>query len=258
MPYVRVGDESLYFAERKLAESAYPPLVLVHGAGGSHLDWPPDLRRLPGARVLALDLPGHGKSNGPGLNDTRAYAEAMMPALDALELDRVVIVGHSMGGAIAQQAALCWPECVGGLVLIGTGSKLPVAPDLPDRIVNDRELTLDWIVDGSWGDGGTPALKRRNSERLLAVPPAALSADYLACQRFDVRELLGRITVPTLILVGSKDRMAPPKFSVTLAVRISGSQLVQIEGAGHMLPLERPVAVAEAISKWLAEQTWEN
>lgn len=256
MPHVRVGDENVYIAERKLDGSAYPPLVLVHGAGGSHLDWPPELRRLPGVRVLALDLPGHGKSSGAGLEDTLAYAEVVIGVLGALGLGHAVMVGHSMGGAVAQHAAIQWPERVAGLVLIGTGSKLPVAPDLPDRVVTDRESTLDWIVGGSWGDGGTPELKRRNHERLEAVPPAVLRADYLACQRFDVREQLGRIAVPTLILVGSKDRMAPPKFSVTLAERICSSTLVQIEGAGHMLPLEQAGAVAGAIEKWLAEQTW--
>ncbi|WP_162909965.1 alpha/beta fold hydrolase [Aggregatilinea lenta] len=256
MPVVQVGDERLYVAARKLAESAYPPLVLIHGAGGSHLDWPPELRRLAGVRVLALDLPGHGKSSGAGRADTQVYAAAVAGLLETLDLPPAVLVGHSMGGGVAQEIAIYWPERVAGLVLISTGSKLPVAPDLPDRVINNRESTLDQIVAGSWGDGATPALTARNRENLLAVPPAVLSADYAACQRFDVRAALGRIAAPTLILVGSKDRMVPPKFSVTLAERIADSTLVQIEGAGHMLPLEQPGEVASAIEMWLAERTW--
>ncbi|HML20417.1 MAG TPA: alpha/beta hydrolase [Aggregatilinea sp.] len=256
MPHVSVGTETLYVAERKLDGSAYPPLVLVHGAGGSHLDWPASLRRLPGARIVAVDLPGHGKSSGSGCEDTQAYAEAVSGLFDALGIARAIVAGHSMGGGIAQQIALNWPEHVAGLVLIGTGSKLPVAPDLPERVVSDRDATLPWIVDGSWSAGALPAWKQRNLDNLQAVRPDVLRADYLACQRFDVREQLGRIAAPTLILVGSEDRMVPPKFSATLAGRIPNSTLVQIDGAGHMLPLEQAEAVADVVEEWLAEQTW--
>lgn len=256
MPVIRVGGEGVYVAERKFEGGRYPPVVLVHGAGGSHLDWPAELRRLPGARVIALDLPGHGKSSGAGCDDTRAYAEAVIGLMDALGVVRAVVAGHSMGGAVALQMALGWPERVAGLVLLGTGSKLPVAPGLPERAVSETEATIEWIVARSWGTDASEDMRRRNRERLMATAPDVLRRDFLACQAFDVRGQLGQIAAPSLILYANADQMVAPKFSLTLADRIRESRLVEVSGAGHMFPLERAGQVAEAIAAWLAERTW--
>lgn len=244
---------NLYFAEQKAPAAPYPPLVLVHGAGGSHFDWPPELRRLPDTRVIALDLPGHGKSAGPGRSDTRAYAEDVCHLLNALAIDRAIIAGHSMGGAIAQQIAWGWPDRVAGLVLIGTGSKLPVDPTLPRRIVDEPQQTIDWIMEWAWSNASPADLKALGRQRLAAVPTAILRDDYLACQAFDMRDQLDQIAAPTLVQGATGDRMVPLKFSITLGERIPRARLVVIEEAGHMFPLEKPAQVARAILDWLPE-----
>ena len=131
MPAINLPDGTLYYAQSHPDATAFPPLVLVHGAGGSRLDWAPELRRLPDARVIALDLPGHGKSTAPGRNTLDAYARDVAALLDALALDRAVIVGHSMGGGVAQLLALDWPERIAGLVLLGTGASCRSIPRCP-------------------------------------------------------------------------------------------------------------------------------
>src|SRR4030065_234274 len=110
-----------------------PPLVFIHGAGGTHLHWPPQVRRLHGQRVFALDLPGHGKSSGVGSQNIADYAKAAVDFLDAARLNAAVFVGHSMGSAIALTLALDFPKRVLGLGLVGSGARLRVAREILDN-----------------------------------------------------------------------------------------------------------------------------
>ena len=108
MPYATVNDRRLFYAASQTPDA--PTLVLIHGAGGNHLHWPPELRRLPGATVYALDLPGRGRSDGPGHNAVPDYAKVLIGFLDAVQADRAMLMGHSMGGAIAIRGAARIPE----------------------------------------------------------------------------------------------------------------------------------------------------
>lgn len=256
MPVVDLPDGSLYYVQKRAPRSPFPPVVLIHGAGGTHLDWPLELRRLPDAHILALDLPGHGRSSGPAHDDMLAYAGDVCRFLDAVGISRAIIVGHSMGGAIAQHIGIHMPDRVAGLVLLGTGSKLPVDPTLPQRIVNEPETTVNWITASAWSAGAAQTMKDLGRQQLLAAAPETLQADYRACQKFDVRDQIDQIRAPTLVIGAADDRMVPLKFSQTLHERIPNTMLVIIEDAGHMFPLERPAAVADAISHWIRMQDW--
>jgi pimeloyl-ACP methyl ester carboxylesterase len=119
MPYVKINDERLYYSDWDGdAQDERPPLVLVHGAGGTHLHWPPQLRRLRDTDVYGLDLPGHGHSRGQGQDSIAAYRELILAWAEALSLRRFVLVGHSMGGAIGQEFALHYADRLAGLVLV--------------------------------------------------------------------------------------------------------------------------------------------
>lgn len=209
---------------------------------------------MAGLHVIALDLPGHGRSAGSGYADTLGYARDVGAFLDALSITRAIVVGHSMGGAIAQQIALQMPERVAGLVLLGTGSKLPVDPSLPQRITEETASAIDWIVDWAWSDHAPDELKQLSRERLLNTPVAVLRNDYIACQTFDTREQVQNIQAPTLVISAAGDRMVKPKFSITLSEKIPEAAFVSIENAGHMFPLEKPHEVARIIHAWLQER----
>lgn len=259
MPSVAAGHGVIHYSDfsgQAQGAQRWPPLLLVHGAGGSRLDWPAELRRLPGARVLTLDLPGHGRSTGPGRATIEGYAQDVRLFLDCLGLERAILAGHSMGGAIVQQVALSTPDRVSGLVLIATGSKLPVDPALPQRILDAPDATLDWIIANAWGPQITDDQRALARQRMAQTPPAVLRDDYLACQSFDVRDRLHQITAPALIVGAADDRMVRVSFSETLAERIPHATLVVIQGAGHMVPLERPAEVARAITEWLEAEQW--
>jgi pimeloyl-ACP methyl ester carboxylesterase len=259
MPSVAVGQGLVHysdFSSRARDAARWPPLLLIHGAGGSRLDWPAELRRLPRARVLTLDLPGHGRSTGPGRTDIGSYAQDVREFVNGLRLQRVVLVGHSMGGAVAQQVALSDPDLVAGLVLIATDSKLPVDPFLPQRILDEPDETIEWTIANAWGPqvpDDLPALARR---RLAQMPLSVLRGDYLACQGFDVRDRLDEISAPTLVVGAAEDRMVRVSFSVTLAERMPRATLTVIKGARHMAPLEQPAEVAGAVTEWLEAGKW--
>ena len=130
MPVYLVNGEPVFASRHRSNRVDAVPLVLIHGAGGSHLHWGVAVRTLPEGDVYALDLPGHGRSAGSGRTTVAQYASWVIRLLDALGIERAVMAGHSMGGAIAQTAALEFPEGVRGLVLVGTGSRLRVVPSI--------------------------------------------------------------------------------------------------------------------------------
>jgi len=251
MPYVTIVGERAFYALYQGDVRGKRNLLLVHGAGGSHLDWPAPLRRLSGANVYDLDLPGHGRSEGTGRSSIAAYRDFLLAFSDALGLERAVVVGHSMGGAIALDFALHYPDRLSGLILVGSGARLRVAPAILTGILSDFEATVDLVCDYAFGPGITEQLKRLGRQRLLKTPPEVLHGDYAACDAFDVMERLGEIRCPTLVIGGTADRLTPPKYSIYLRDHIPGAELVLVDAAGHMVMLEKPEVVSRAISKFI-------
>lgn len=252
MPYVEVDGERLFYAESSPVLSTRLTTVLVHGAGENHLIWPASLRRMNSVTVYALDLPGHGKSGGHGRDSVADYAAVLLGFLDALSVKRAVIAGHSMGGAIAQQFALSYPDRVAGLVLVATGAKLRVALAILDGMLKDFEETIDFVTRYAWGPQAPEQLVRLGRTQLAEATPEVAAKDYAACNVFDVMDRLEQITAPTLVIGGTDDQMTPPKYAAFLADRIPGARLAMIEGAGHMVMLEQPELVARHAQEFLA------
>lgn len=251
MPLTETATATFYFADHLSENSPYPPIVLVHGAGGSHLDWPGELRRLPAANLISIDLPGHGKSPGPGRNKVADYAADIVALLDALQWPKAIITGHSMGGAIAQTMALDHADRVAGIILVGTGAKLGVHPDILTKTIPDLEWVANLFKDWMWGEGVPDEIRELGYERLMATDEVVTQGDYVACNNFDIRSRMAEINVPTLVVGGTADQMTPHKFSVYLRDNIANAQLVTVEGGGHMMALEQPDVVVGGIQEWL-------
>ncbi len=250
---------NLYYSLHCERDTEAPPLVLVHGAGGTHLYWPPEIRRLRGYCVYALDLPGHGKSSTiDGQQSIEEYARYLVTWLESVHLGRAVFVGHSMGSAIALELALHHPEYVVGLGLIGAGARLRVVPELLNYVADQTTYykAADLLISGSFS-ADTPAhLVDLAAKRLVETRQSVLYGDLAACNRFDVMDQLGAIKQPTLVVCGAEDQMTPLRYAQFLANAIPQALLEVIPGAGHMAMLEQPVRVAECLLSFLKDLSY--
>ena len=249
-------SDNLYYSLHCERDTETPPLVLIHGAGGTHLYWPPEIRRLRGYCVYALDLPGHGKSSTiDGQQSVGEYARHILHWLEALEVRRAVLVGHSMGGAIALALALHHPEHVVGLGLIGTGARLRVQPDLLS-FITDQTMFLkatDLLISCSFSTNAPSRLVELASKRLVETRQSVLYGDLVACNRFDVMDQLASVKQPTLVVCGAEDQMTPVRYAQFLASSIPDARLSIIPGAGHMAMLEQPDLVSNSLLSFLQE-----
>jgi pimeloyl-ACP methyl ester carboxylesterase len=245
LAYLPIGPGRIYYSGNGEADGM--PVVFIHGAGGSRLNWGRQLGALASLlRVLALDLPGHGRSGGAALTTIGAYAEVVAEALGHLGAP-AVLVGHSMGGGVAMQVALQCPDLAAALVLLGTGSRLRVAPTLLTGLQADVQGAVKAITGMAFAPATASATRRRGEDALLAAGAATLLADFRACDSFDVLARLGEIHVPCLVMCGAEDRLTPVKYSESLAKGIPGARLEVIPSAGHMAMLEQPAAVSRFI-----------
>ncbi len=230
------------------------PVILIHGAGGNHLYWPAEIRRLAGYQVIALDLPGHGKSGGRGQQSIRAYAEQIMQWAQALHLPRAVVVGHSMGGAIALELGLKYPEQVLGLCLVGTSARLRVSPQILEESAHTTtyQRAIETIIEWSFSPSSPQRLKELAAQRMVETRQTVLNGDFLACQGFDVSERLAEIQLPALVICGEQDKMTPVRHVQFLADHLPQGRLEIVPGAGHMVMLEQPLLVAALLREFLS------
>jgi pimeloyl-ACP methyl ester carboxylesterase len=164
-----------------------------------------------------------------------------------------VIVGISMGSAIALTLALKYPKKVLGLGLLGSGAKLLVAPAILETAgnVNTFESAVDMINENCFSANTPQSLLELSKRQMMEIRPPVLQGDFLACNVFDVVGQLENIILPTLIICGAEDKMTPVKFSELLHARIVNSQLHIVDHTGHMVMLEQPDFVAELLKKFI-------
>lgn len=235
-----------------------PAVVLVHGAGMDHTVWALQSRYFAhrGRAVLAVDLPGHGASEGPPLDSPPAIADWLARFIQAAGLEQSAFVGHSMGALAALECAARHSEKVRGLALLGAAARMPVHPDLLSAAEANDSRAAAMIV--GWGHGarahlgGHPApgiWQTGAGYRLLErAPPGVLHTDLVACNAYDGGvEAAGRVRCPALVVVGVEDRMTPAKAGRELASAIADARVIELARAGHMMMTEQPRETLEAL-----------
>ena len=237
-------------------DAAQPTVLFIHGAGMDHTVWALQTRYFAhhGRSVLAVDLPGHGRSGGGLMHSITDLAAWIVRVLDAAAVQSVALVGHSMGALIALEVAAT--ARVRSLALLGVAERMPVHPDLQAAADGNRrlapELVSSWGYGRSGHVGGNPVpglwMMGGSLQLLEHAPAGALAADLAACNAYDgALAAAARVTCPTLLLLGALDRMTPPIKAKPLAAAMERARTVVLPAAGHMLMSERPDAVIDAL-----------
>lgn len=241
---------------------ALPLLVFIHGAGMDRTLWQLQTRYFAnhGWSVLAVDLPGHGGSDGPPPDSIAGYADWVAELIPAAGFPAASIVGHSMGSFIGLHLAAHCPQRVDRLALLGTAAAMPVHPDLlaaadtGDPLAS--ELITHWSLARRSQLGGhqTPGLwMTGESLRLLEhVAPGVLANDLWACNTYvEAIEAAAKITCPTLLLLGELDIMTRPAAARPLAAALPDVTTVILPDAGHLMMIEQPDPVIDILAGFL-------
>lgn len=237
-------------------------IVFIHGAGDSSAVWSRQTSHYAGKhRVLAIDLPGHGARLAENGNDRHeANAEEVCRLMDLVGMAKAVVAGHSMGGGVALTLALNHPERVSALVLVATGARLKMRPDFIESAAKtaaefgNRKPGHTHIIPAAQmvhPDIPTPVVQAL--EAMIGDASAqATYGDFQANNNFDVMARLPQIKVPTLVIGGAADKMAPEKFCRFLAEGIAGARLEMLSPCGHYPQVEQKQAFNHALDTFLS------
>jgi len=254
MKFIDVSGRKFYYKDvQPVNNEPLTTLLLIHGAGGSHKTWRYQIEGLSDQfRVIAVDLPGHGLSEKTDQTTIQDHATLIFQLMESLQLENVVLGGHSMGGAITLEVALKDPGRLRAMLLVGTGARLRVLPPIFSMIQQDFETAIQQMAGFMFGPGVSTDLLEEERNLMTVNSADVLLADFSTCDSFDVMDKTGSITVPTLILCGKQDNLTPPKYSEFLSKNINNSELCLIDNCGHMPMLEQVTEFNRCVSSFLA------
>ena len=254
---MKLGEAFAYTANHEI-DPAKRTVVFIHGAGLDHSWFGLQSRYFGyhGYNVLALDLPGHGKSAGPALTTVPAMTDWVVELLDNLRIAKASFVGHSMGTLISLDCAARHPSRVERIALIATAAPMKVGEAFLDAAKRNSYDAFDMSTiwghapqvplganpnPGMWMYGDTQA-------RLERLAPGVLHADLKACNDY---QFAGEVKCPVLFILGRRDVMTPPRAAKGLQEKIPGAKTVVIDFSGHSLMAEAPDATLDALIEFL-------
>jgi pimeloyl-ACP methyl ester carboxylesterase len=255
------GKQAYCYTGGKRFDPALPTIVFIHGAQNDHSVWALQSRYFAhhGFGVLALDLPGHGRSSAPALTSVEAMADWLLALLTAAGVERALLAGHSMGSLVALEASHRAPARVAALALLGTTFPMKVADALLETARTNEQQAIDMVNiwshssiaqkpscpgPGSWVMGGARRLMQRMSQ---LNPEQLFYTDFAACNAYANGQAAAQAAgCPTLFVFGTKDIMTPPRSTKLLTGAIAHGKVVSVD-AGHAMMAEQPDAVLDAL-----------
>ncbi len=254
-----VGENDVYaYTGSRTPSPGQPALVFVHGAANDHGVWALQSRYFAhhGWNVLAVDLPGHGRSGGGALPSVEAIARWLPTLLDAAGVGSAAFVGHSLGALAVLECAARHPDRVAQIALTGPAAPMTVADDLLAAAKSDDHLAYELINGWSFSAGRQLGGNRipgvwmtGNAMRLMErTRPGALYVDLLACHRYATGlDAAAEVRCPALLILGASDIMAPARNAQALIAALPDPRVVTLPDCGHALMAEQPDAVLDAL-----------
>ncbi|MBI1943086.1 MAG: alpha/beta hydrolase [Betaproteobacteria bacterium] len=256
------GRSAFAYTAAHEPDAARPSVVFVHGAGLDHSWWGLQSRYFGyhGCNVLALDLPGHGRSEGPPLSSISEMSDWIASVLDALQVKTTTVVGHSMGALIAVDFAARYPARVERIALIGVAYPMKVSDAFLEAARRNEQSAFD--METIWGHapqtplGGNPNpgmwMYGDTLARLARLAPGVLHTDLAACNGYaDGMESAAKVACPALFILGARDAMTPPKAAQQLIAAVRDARVVTVRPSGHSLMAEAPDATLDALIEFI-------
>jgi pimeloyl-ACP methyl ester carboxylesterase len=256
---LRVAGQTIYaYTNNREIEPTRESIVFIHGAGLDHTVWTMAARHFArhGRNVIAVDLPGHGRSGGKPIASITSLADWLITLLDALQVKRTALAGHSMGSLVALDCAARYPDRTRCLALVGSTAPMPVSEAILAAAAADDHAAFEMLTQwgyskkhqyggnpnpGMWMTGNTLRLFERSR-------PGVLFADMTACSEYQQGlERAGGVTCPVLVVLGKEDRLTPLRGSQSLLSALPHPRVEVVAGAGHTLMSEAPNALLDAL-----------
>ena len=260
---VDAGGRAVYaYTGSRGFDAGRPSIVFVHGAANDHSVWALQSRYFAhhGHNVVALDLPGHGRSEGVALSSVASIADWLVAALDVIEVETATLVGHSLGSLAVLEASARHPNRVQRIALLGPSVPMPVSQALLESAKRDDHAAFEMIngwsfspadqlggnrMPGVWMTGSSMRLMERSR-------PGVLHVDLVACNSYaDGLTAAGKVRCPALLIIGQRDQMTLPKNARALMAALTDKQVVTIPDCGHSLMVEAPDVVLDALRNFL-------
>ena len=248
--YLKIENKKLFYVIKESGKSK--AIIFIHGSGGSSYTWKNQLNLDIDYDRVALDLPSHGKSDNFSDLSLNLYVDVVHQLINALNYKSVILCGHSLGGAIIQQYYFTYPKKVSGLILCGTGGRLRVAPFFLNSLKNNYREFLDSLPAGAFYRTTPKETIELYLQETSTISAEVTYNDFKICDGFDVLSKLNTIEIPCLIIVGKQDQLTPVKYSEYSHNKIKNSELYIINKAGHMVMLEKPNEVNQAIESFIS------
>ena len=256
------GKKAYAYTGGKMFDANLPTVVFCHGAQSDHSAWILQSRYLAhhGHGVLALDLPGHGRSEGPALARVEDLADWIEAVLDAAGVKQASVVGHSMGSLVALECAARHPARVARIALLATAYPMKVSAELLDATRDNEPLAQDMVNiwshlayaqypgnpgPGFWVIGENLRLMQRQK-------PGVMHVDFSACNAYEGGgAAAAKVQCPALFLLARRDVMTAARSAQAFAQTVKGARIVMIEGSGHNMMGEKPDEVLDALVAFL-------
>ena len=254
MGYATVEGRNIYYQYPQEAEAHIKKgqtVLLVHGAYDNHKVWSAQYQYLERDHTpLALDLPGHGESQGPGISNSKGFREFIKAFVDVMGLTSFVFAGHSMGGSMALDYTLHYPEALEGLILVGSAPKWDDSEELIEMWKADPERARSSNMSYLFSQKTSDHIRKRYEEQLRATPDDVCLADIENCVSYDLVTKLNKIDPPALVICGEEEEWIDGSRAIHAGLPHSTFEVVP--DAGHAILVEQPDRLNAAIGSYLA------
>lgn len=251
IPYLNYNEKKVYYQlnDSEIKERA---ILFVHGSGGSSYTWKEQLAKLDvNYMLIAVDLPSHSKTEDFSNLSLDLYVDVLKELVESLNLHKIILGGHSLGGAVIQDFYFKYPDKIIALILCGTGGRLRVSPFILNSLQNNFQEFLNAYPAGAFYRKTSKEIYEPLINEVAKNNPEVTYTDYKICDNFDIMEKVHLINVPCLIICGKNDNLTPPKYSQYFHNKIENSELVLIDKAGHYVMLEKPDVVNQSITYFI-------